>query len=34
MATTLFAVDFAVRHSLRDQLRLLVIALGSVVALA
>jgi exopolysaccharide production protein ExoQ len=34
MATTLFGVDFAVRYSLRDQLRLLVIALGSVVALS
>jgi exopolysaccharide production protein ExoQ len=34
LATTLFGVDFAVRYSLRDQLRLLAIALGSVVLLS
>lgn len=31
VATTLFAVDFAVRYSIRGQLRLVAIALGSVV---
>jgi exopolysaccharide production protein ExoQ len=34
MATTLFGIDFAVRYALRDQLRLLAVALGSVVALS
>ena len=34
LATTLFGVDFAVRYSIRDQLRLLAIALGSVVLLS
>lgn len=34
LATTLFGVDFAVRYSIRDQLRLLAIALGSVVFLS
>jgi O-antigen ligase len=34
LATTLFGVDFAVRYSLRDQLRLLAVALGGVVLLS
>lgn len=34
LATTLFGVDFAVRYSIREQLRLLAIALGSVVLLS
>ena len=34
LATTVFGVDFAVRYSIRDQLRLLAIALGSVVLLS
>ncbi|MFY9805029.1 MAG: O-antigen ligase family protein [Candidatus Acidiferrales bacterium] len=34
VGTTLFGVDFAVRYSIRDQLRLLAIALGGIVALS
>ena len=34
LATTLFGVDFAVRYSIREQLRLLAIALGGVVLLS